>query len=154
MAHLFRQMYVDEIDYELFTPEKLIDFVFTEMVYRQIQKLEEETRINQDEIDGNQWSRFGQQVEVLDEEERWVNYAERALAMLNHEVMWKAIVEACKILKYPEPSETQRNYFETLFDMSCFLWHQMYSESERTVPLSNLIDYISYVCKLKYNSTM
>ena len=87
MAHLFRQMYVDEIDYELFTPEKLIDFVFTEMVYRQIQKLEEETRINQDEIDGNQWSRFGQQVEVLDEEERWVNYAERALAMLNHEVV-------------------------------------------------------------------
>ena len=42
MAHLFRQMYVDEIDYELLTPEKLIDFVFTEMVYRQIQKLEEE----------------------------------------------------------------------------------------------------------------
>jgi hypothetical protein len=87
MAHLFRQMYVDEIDYELLTPEKLIHFVFTEIVYRQIQKLEEETRINQDEIDGNQWSRFGQQVEVLDEEERWVNYAERALAMLNHEVM-------------------------------------------------------------------
>jgi hypothetical protein len=80
-------MYVDEIDYELFTPEKLIDFVFTEIVQRQIHKLEEETRINQDEIDGNQRSRFGQQVEVLDEEKRWVNYAERALAMLNHEVV-------------------------------------------------------------------
>jgi hypothetical protein len=79
-------MYVDEIDYELFTPEKLIDFVFTEIVYRQIQK-QKETRINHDEIDGNQRSRFGQQVEVLDEEERWVNYAERALAMLNHEVV-------------------------------------------------------------------
>ena len=78
MAYLFRQMYVDEIDYELFTPEKL---------QRQIHKLEEETRINQDEIDGNQRSRFGQQVEVLDGEERWVNYAERALAMLNHEVV-------------------------------------------------------------------
>ena len=74
--------------------------MFTDIVYCQIQKLEEEIRINQDEIDGNQWSRFGQQVEVLDEEERWVNYAERALAMLNHEVVWKAIVEACKILKY------------------------------------------------------
>jgi hypothetical protein len=40
----------------------------TEIVYRQIQKLEEETRINQDEIYGNQWSRFGQRVEGLDEE--------------------------------------------------------------------------------------
>ena len=128
MAHLFRQMYVDEIDSELFTPEKRTDFVFTEIVYRQIQKLEEETRINQDEIDGNQWSRFGQQVEVLDEEERWVNYAERALAMLNHEVVQKAIVEACKILKYPEPSKTQRNDFETLSDMSCFVWHQTSSK--------------------------
>ena len=87
MAHLFRQKYVDEIDYELFTPEKLIEFVFTEIVQRQLHKLEEETRINQDEIDGNQRSRFGQQVEVLDGEERWVNYAERALAMLNHEVV-------------------------------------------------------------------
>jgi hypothetical protein len=109
---------------------------------------------NQDEIDGNQWSRFGQRVEGLDEEERWMNYAEQALAMLNHEVMWQAIVEACKILKYPEPSETQRDYFETLFDMSCFVWHQIYSEFERTVPLNNLVDYISCVCNLKYNSTI
>jgi hypothetical protein len=31
-----------------------------------------------------------------------MNYAERTMAMLNHEVMWQAIVEACKILKYPE----------------------------------------------------
>ena len=147
-------MYVDEIDYELFTPEKLTDFVFTEIVYRQIQKLEEESRINQDEIDGNQWSRFEQRVEGLNEEERWMNYAEQALAMLNHEVMWQAIVEACKILKYPEPSETQRDYFETLFDMSCFVWHQIYSEFERTVSLNNLMNHISCVCKLKYNSTI
>jgi hypothetical protein len=112
-------------------PEKLTDFVFTEIVYRQIQKLEEETRVSQDEIDGNQWSRFGQRVEGLDEEERWMNYAEQALAMLN-----------------------QRDYFETLFDMSCFVWHQIYSEFERTVPLHNLMDYISCVCKLKYKSTI
>ena len=149
-------MYVDEIDYELCTPEKLTDFVFTEIVYRQIQKLEEETRINQDEIDGNQWSRFGQRVEGLDEEERWMNYAEQALAMLNHEVMWQAIVEACKILKYPEPSETQRDYFETLFDMSCFVWHQIYSEFERTVPLNNLAAMKNFdtnkLCKLTINT--
>jgi hypothetical protein len=36
-----------------------------------------------------------------------MNYAEQALAMPNHEVMWQAIVEACKILKYPEPSHNE-----------------------------------------------
>ena len=43
MAHLFKQMYVDEIDFDALTVEKLIDLVFTEMVYRKIQQLEEET---------------------------------------------------------------------------------------------------------------
>ena len=54
-------------------------------------------------------------------EERWITYAEQALSLLNHEVMWQGIVEACKILKYPEPSAMHRDYFETLFDMSCFI---------------------------------
>ena len=40
MAHLFKQMYVDEIDCDALTVEKLIDLVFTEMVYRKIQQLE------------------------------------------------------------------------------------------------------------------
>ena len=34
MAHLFKQMYVNEIDFDALTVEKLIDLVFTEMVYR------------------------------------------------------------------------------------------------------------------------
>ena len=34
MAHLFKQMFVDEIDFDALTVEKLIDLVFTEMVYR------------------------------------------------------------------------------------------------------------------------
>ena len=38
MAHLFKQMYVDEIDLEALTVEKLIDLVFTEMVHRKIQQ--------------------------------------------------------------------------------------------------------------------
>ena len=51
---------------------------------------------------------------------------ERALSLLNHELIWQGIVEACKILKYPEPSATHREYFEAMFDMSCFIWFQMY----------------------------
>ena len=36
MAHMFKQMYVDEIDIEVMTVEKLIELVFTEMVYRKM----------------------------------------------------------------------------------------------------------------------
>ena len=36
MAHLFKKMYVDEIDFDALNVEKLLDFVFTEMVYRKI----------------------------------------------------------------------------------------------------------------------
>ena len=33
MAHLLRQMYVDEIDFETVTIEKKVDLVFTEMIH-------------------------------------------------------------------------------------------------------------------------
>ena len=69
--------------------------------------------------------------------------------------MWQGIVEACKILKYPELSAMHKDYFETLtFNMSCFIRFQIYSESKKTECISNLIDYIIYVCKLKFTSTV
>ena len=139
---MFKQMYaVNEIDFENLTVD-----------YRKIQQLEEAAQTKHDQVDGNQWTRFRKYVEVLDGEERWINYAERALPLLNHELMWQGIVEAYKILKYPEPSETHRDYFEELFDMSCFVWFQLYSETERTLSINKLIDHIIWVCKLKYNS--
>ena len=141
-------------DFDALTVEKRIDLVFTEMVYRKIQQLEEETLAKRDQTDGNQWTRFRECFKMLDNEERWISYAERALELLNHDVMWRAIVEACKILKYPEPSAIHRDYFEALFDMSCFVWFQIYSESERTAFINNLIDYVLCVCKLKYNYTV
>ena len=114
--------------------------------------MEEAAQTKHDQVDGNQWTRFRKYVEVLDDEERWINYAERALSLLNHELMWQGIVGACKILKYPEPSETHRDYFEELFDMSCFVWFQLYSETERTLSIDKHIDHIICVCKLKSNS--
>ena len=135
MAHLFKQMYVNDIDFEAMTIVKMIDLGFTEMVYRKIQQLEEAT-------DGNQWIKFGKRFDVLDEEERWIGYAEHALELLNHDVMWQGIIEACKTLKYPELSEIHRDYFEALFDMSCFVWFQMFSETKRTLSINSLIDYI------------
>ena len=133
MAHLLGQMYVDEIDFEAVTVEKIVDLVFTEMIYDKMQQLEKETKLaKQDQTDGNHRSRFQKCSEVLDYEERWITYAEQALSLLNHEVMWQGIVEACKILKYTEPSAMHRHYFETLFDMSFYIWFQIYSKSKRT----------------------
>ena len=70
MAHLFKQMYVNDIDFEAMTIEKLIDLVFTEMVNREIQQVDEATLSKKDETDGNQWTKFRKHFEVLDEEER------------------------------------------------------------------------------------
>ena len=59
MAHLFKQMYECEIDFDALTVEKLIDFVFTEIVYRKIQQLEEEAaQAKQDEDYGRPWHGF------------------------------------------------------------------------------------------------
>ena len=77
----------------------------------------------------------------------------QALSLLHHVVMLQGMVKACKILKYPESSAMHRDYFETMFDMSCLIWFQMCSESQRTECINNLIDYIIYVCKLKFTST-
>ena len=110
MAHLLRQMYVDVIDFEA---ASLVDLVFTEMIHDEMQQLEKEELAKQDQTDGNHRARFKKCFEVLDHEERWITYVEQALSLLNHEVMWQGIVEACKILKYPEPSATHRDYFET-----------------------------------------
>ena len=82
MAHLFKQMYVDEIDFDAQTVEKLIDLVFTEMVYRKIQRLETEARAERDQTDGNQWTRFRKCFKMLDDEDRWISYAKLALELL------------------------------------------------------------------------
>ena len=120
-------MYVDEIDFEAVTIEKIVDLVFTGMIHDKMQQLEKEELAKQDQSDGNQWSRFKKCSEVLNHEGRWITYAEQALSLLNHEVMWQGIVEACKILKYLEPSAMHRDYFETLFDMSCFIHREAFA---------------------------
>ena len=116
------------------TAEKLIGLVFTE-----IYQLEEATLSKKDETDGNQWTKFRKRFEVLEEEKCWIRYAEHALELLNHDVMWEGIIEACKILKYLELSEVHIGFFEALFDMSCVVWCQMFSETKRTLSTNNLI---------------
>ena len=150
MAHLLRQMYVDEIDFEAVTIEKIVNLIFTEMIHDKMQQLEKEELTKQDQTDGNQWSRFKKCSEVLDHEERWITYAEQALSLLNHEVMWQVIVEACKILKYPEPSAMHRD-FETLFDMSSFIWFQIYIPNRKKQSVLAVLLTILFVC-VNWNS--
>ena len=117
MAHLFKQMYVDEVDFEALTIEKFIDLVFTEMIYYKIQNWKKRHQSKTVVSDGRLW-RF---TITVDDEERWIDYAERASSLLNHDLMWQGMVEVCKMLEYPEPTASHREHFEKLFDMSCLI---------------------------------
>lgn len=93
MAHLFEQMYVDEVDFEeTLTPQRLIDLVFTEFVYRQIQQLNKlKSCAKTDEIDGNQWTTVREHYEISDEGERWLTYADQAVSMVNREIFGEGL---------------------------------------------------------------
>ena len=52
------------------------------------------------------------------------------------------VKEACKALQYREPSSRHRQYSDSLFDLSCFVWFLMYSDNKRTVSIENLLDYV------------
>ena len=58
MAHLLRQMYVDEIDFEAVTIEKIVDLVFTGMIHDKMLQLEKEELAKRDQTDGKHRSRF------------------------------------------------------------------------------------------------
>ena len=91
-------------------------------------------------------TKFRKRLEVLDEEDRWIRYAKHALELFNHDLMWQGIIEGCKIVKYPELSEIHRDCIEALFDMLYFVWFQMFSKTNRTLSINNLIDCIICVC--------
>ena len=68
--------------------------------------------------------------------------------MINLDIVCRAILEACKVLGYPEPSPYYRNYFESLDHMPTDVLCQMYSETERTPCIVDLIDYVICIGKL------
>ena len=145
MAHLSKQMYVDEIEFENITYEQLIELVFTEFVHEKIKELEANSK---DTTDGGLFSTCKDYVATNSEAKRWSKYADKAISMLNLEIVWTTIVEACKVLEYPHPSPYYRNYFESLDHMPTDVLCKMYSETERTPSIMNLIDYVLCVYKL------
>ena len=145
---LFKKMYSVEVDFGLLTIKKLIKFVFTEMMHKKIQELVQQERAKRCQSQSSHRKKSRQRIEDIDEAERWMTYAERSLSFQNHKHMWKAIVEGCKILKYPEPSSEHWEKFEILFYSSRFLWFEIFSEFERTASMNHLIDYIKCVISL------
>ena len=144
-------MYVDEIDQESLTLEWLINLIFTEFVHRQIQQLEKQGTC--EKTNSDLWTNFRECCRASNEDERWLNYADKAISMIDRGDMWQGILEACKVLKYPKPSIACRHYFETLFNLAWFMWPEMYSETERTVSINNSIGYVMCICQLKKDST-
>lgn len=152
MAHQFREIYCDEVDFERMTHEKVIDLVFTEFVHRKIQELEKQETGVKVETDRGFWTELRNHCEISDEDERWFIYADKALAEIDCEDIWQGILYCCKIVKLSPPSETFRRYFDTLFNLSWFIWSKMYSDNERTFIIINLLDYIICVHKLRSQS--
>jgi hypothetical protein len=146
MAHLIEQLYVDEIDFEEITSVKLIDLVFTEFVHRQICELEELRRCSNeaDPLSTND-------CETINDGDLWLMHTDEAISMIDCEDVWHGIIEACKILKYPEPSSEHRSYLESLYGVPWFTLKTIYFEFERTHSFIYLMDYTSCVCKLRYH---
>ena len=146
MAHLFKQMLVDKIDFQNVTPQEVIDLIFTDHLQRQIQMLidlQQSTRetdllLNEDTKDM-----------LSCKEKAWL-YSEDAKTMIDRQDLWHSIIEAFKILKYPEPTAESKLYIEQLYDLPWHVLNTIYLESKRTVSFMYLMDYVNCVCKLKY----
>ena len=138
MAHLFKQMYVDEVDFqETLSYDQLIGLVFTEFVHRQMQQLEElETACVKTEITYSPWTAMREHCEITDEDDRWLTYAVKAISIIDRDDIWRGILEAFKILKYPIPSSDFKCYFLTLFNLFWLAWSRMYCETERTMNIN------------------
>ena len=147
MTHLFEQMYVDEIDFEGITSDKLIDMIFTEFIQRKLSEIEKILYCEDSEYSDLQSPR---RIEILDDEDLWLGYTDQAISQIDQEEVWCGIVEACKILKYPEPSAEHRYYLESLYNLDWLTLRNMYLKFDRTLSLSYLMDYVTCVCKLKY----
>ena len=156
MTHLFKQIYVDEVDFrETLAYDQLIGLVFTEFVHRQMQQLEElETACVKTEIAHSPWTNMREICGITDEDDRCVTYADKAISMIDRDDIWRGVLEAFKVLKYPNPSSEGKRYFLTLFNLSWIAWSRIYSETEGTMSINNLIDYVICVCKLKYQPNL
>ena len=96
------------------------------------------------------WKAMEKQCGIKDDEERWMLFADGALKSIEPNVMWRGVEEGCHILNLPPPSQQQRAYFDSLFNMSWVVWAKMFSDIKNNADIERLSDYIACVCKLKF----
>ena len=82
-----------------------------------MQRLEElETAwVKQETADHVSWIMMRGRCGITDEDDLWLIYADKVISMIDRDDIWRGILEAFKILKYPKPSSEGKHYFVTLF---------------------------------------
>ena len=143
MAHLFKHMYVDEVDFR-----ETLAYVTDATVGRAGDSMFKDGNWpwSLDKVEGTLW-------------DHWWRWSAVDLCRQSDFDYWSwwylaGILEAFKILKYPNPSSEGKRYFATLFNLSWLARSRIYSETERTTNINNLMDYVICVCKLKYQPNL
>ena len=143
MAHLFKQMYSDEVANikRQFTPRELITI---ELIRRKMEEIEKQK--------GN--PTYSTKKMATDERCRWWNLSDLAKNHIDQEQAWKLIIEAFKLLNSQDPHILCRRIFEQTFKLSYLGLHTIYSDIHKTVTFENLMDYIICIDKLRYKSSV
>ena len=112
MGHLFKLMH-GAYELENLNIDDIINIVFASTLDKRISILEKKN---------NEHMRA---CETTDDENRWMKFSDKALATVHPDVIWLAIQETCRVLALSQPSDNQRGYLDSLFDMSWMLWESM-----------------------------
>ena len=151
MAHLFNQIYANNVEFVDIGHDDLISLLYVEFLSKKIQELR---RAEEDASVFEPWTDFQNCLEMLTEEDRWFNFANRAVNAINREHFWNGICEAFKFLKYSGPTSSQKIYYEKLWKAPWNELMSIYTQTIRPPFFVNLFDYVDCACKLKYRTSV
>ena len=143
MAHLFKQMYLEDItDIEKqFTPGELTVAqsigITIELMKRKIDELQRQKEIQISTTKTNQLF-------------SWWNYSNEAKKQIEQQQMWKLILKAFKIIHYKDSTVKCQDIYEQTLKLSYIDLHTRYSTIEKTNTFKHLIEYLLCIYELKY----
>ncbi len=122
MAHLFKQMYSDDIqNVKCIAKTDIIQAITVEFI------MKEKGR------------------------ELWAG-SDQTRMLIKRQQLWRLIRdEVFQILNYEKPTNKHQKIYEQIFNLSYSELQTIYSNINRTVTFKNLIDYLTCVCKMKYS---
>ena len=125
MAHLFRQIYSDEIlNLKRLTKTELIKSITVEFIHVKLNELNINKAMKEDCC-------------------RLLDRSEQAKKLIDRQQLWKLINEAFKILKYKKPSDKYQTIYEQTLNLSSSELQTIHLNIDRTVTFENLIDYLT-----------